>query len=331
MRTLVVTPSTTDPISFYRGAWPLKRLRETYGLDFEFSDAINWSSLTNVENLFLHRPFTAQHASVAEIAKNWQCPMWGDYDDWLIDLAIDNPAKTMFDNNVDNVKSCIKALDLCFTTTEHLKGLIERNGGKNVVVVPNAYDHNLFPYAKQKKERLKICLWRGSSTHNHDISSVLPALEKLFEIFPDWSFVFAAHNPSWMFRKKDHPNVHFVGAKNMLEYMHMVWDMAPGIVYHPLTDTDFNRSKSMCSWIEATHAGAAFVAPDFEEFQRPGITNYKAEDMQSFFEKMHSLLANPQMLDDNFNSSADYIASNLTLDKVNEIRWSELKKLHQTK
>lgn len=330
MKTLVVSPSSTDPISFYRSAWPLKRMRDKYDFDFTFSDSINWSSLTNIDNLFLHRPFIKEHEDVAQIAENWKVPMWGDYDDWLLDLAIDNPAKTRFDNCAEHIKKCIKKLDLCFVTTEHLKKLTIEAGGKNIIVVPNAYDDKLFSYAQKKKDKLKICVWRGSSTHNLDLYSVLPALERLFETHKDWHFVFVAHDPSWLF-KKQHDNVHKVAPKNILEYMHMMWEMAPSVVYHPLTNTDFNRAKSMCSWLEATHAGAAFVAPDFEEFQRPGITNYVPENGEDFFNKMHTLLSNHQSIEDNFQSSAKYIAENLTLETVNEIRWNALKTLPRTK
>lgn len=323
MKSLVVTPSTTDPISFYRGAHPLRRLRQSYDYDFEFTDAVNWSTISNVDNVFLHRGFIPQHAEVAQICKNWGMPIWGDYDDWLLGLTIDNPAYSRFDGNRDAIKKCMAALDLCFATTEHLAQLLRNEGVKNVVVAPNAYDHRLFEYARRQKERLKICLWRGSSTHNHDLLSVLPGLEDIFKKHSDWHFIFAGHNPSWLFKEK-HANVHYVEPKSTLDYMQMIWDIAPSVVYHPLTATDFNRAKSMCSWLEATHAGAAFLAPAFDEFVRPGITNYEAENSQSFFEKMDALLSDPNQIKDNVQASMGEIAQNFTLEKVNEIRWKAL-------
>lgn len=301
-------------------------MREAYDFDFTFTDSVNWASMANVDNVFLHRAFVAQHAEVAQICKNWQMPLWGDYDDWLLGLTVDNPAYARFENNREHIKKSMMALDLCFTTTEHLKMLLQKEGVKNVVVAPNAYDAKMFPYAKKKKERLKICLWRGSATHNHDLLSILPGLEEIFKKHKSWQFIFAAHNPSWMF-KSQHENVHYVEPKSMLDYMRMIYDIAPSVMYHPLTDTDFNRAKSMCSWLEATHAGAAFLAPSFEEFMLPGITNYKAEDSESFFKNMDMLLTNTNLIPENYALSAQHIAEHLTLEKVNEIRWSALKAL----
>jgi glycosyltransferase involved in cell wall biosynthesis len=327
MKTALISPRPTDAISFYRAAGPFRRMREQFSdFDYDIIDTINWALLTRYDNVFLHRGYTAEHVKVAEIAKKWGVPLIGDYDDYLLNLEHDNPAKGVFDNAVKDTLECTRALDLTFVTTEYLKGLLEQAGAKNVVVAPNAYDAKLFPYAAKKKDKLKICLWRGSNTHNKDVMSVLPGLERLFKTFPDWQFVFVASNPSWMFRHT-HSNVHFVGSKDILEYMHMMYEMAPSVVYHPLFDSDFNRAKSMCSWLEATHAGAAFVGPEFEEFTRPGITNYKPNDPESFFESMKSLLSNPIKIEGNYRESAEYIARELTLERVNEIRMSAIKRL----
>ena len=327
MKTALISPRPTDAISFYRAAGPLRRLRQSHPeFDYTQIDTINWSILAQFDKIFLHRGYTPEHAQVAMIAKKWGIPLIGDYDDYLFDLDSDNPAKQIFDNAASDVLKCTLAADLTFVTTEHLKKLLKKQGAKNIVVAPNAYDSRLFPYAKKKKEKLKICLWRGSNTHNKDLLSVLPGLERLFKTFPDWQFVFVASNPSWMFRHS-HNNVHHVNSRDIMEYMHMIWEMAPSVMYHPLFESDFNKAKSMCSWLEATHAGAAFVAPNFDEFTRPGITNYKANDPESFFESMKALLSDPKTIDDNAKLSASHIEKHLSLDVVNEIRWNAFKSL----
>jgi glycosyltransferase involved in cell wall biosynthesis len=323
MKSLVVTPRPTDALSFYRCVGPLRRLKEQYPFSFSVQAQINWSVLAEYDNLFLHRPYQTEHAQIADIAKKWGYKIWCDFDDWLLDLEKDNPAKKVFDESKEHVLRCKRSADLIFTATNHLKTLCESVGAKRVVHVPNAYDNELFPYAQTKKERLKICMWRGSNSHNLDIKSILPGLEKTIKTFPDWQFVFLGYDPSWMFLNQ-YNNVHYVAGKHPLEYMHMIWDMAPSVVYHPLHDSDFNRSKSMCSWLEATHAGAAFVGPDFEEFNQPGITNYKPGNSDSFFESMKLMLQSPVRIQENFNRSSEFISSKLLLKQVNEIRWKAL-------
>lgn len=323
MKSLVITPRPTDALSFYRCVGPLRRLRETHNFNFSVQSQINWAVLAEYDNLFLHRPFQAEHSQIADIAKKWGIKYWCDFDDWLLGLEKDNPARQVFDDSKKHVIDCVKHADLIFAATNHLKNLYQGIGGKRVIHIPNAYDDELFPYAKTKKERLKICLWRGSNSHNQDIKSVLPGLEKTIKTFPDWQFVFLGYDPSWMFTQS-FQNVHYVAGKQPLEYMHMIWDMAPSVMYHPLHDSDFNRAKSMCSWLEATHAGAAFVGPDFEEYKRPGLLNYKPNSPESFFETMRLLLGSPNRITKNFKESFDHINQSFLLKHANKLRWEAL-------
>lgn len=330
MKSLVVSPRPTDALSFYRCIGPLRRLRETHPFDFTQNSSLNWAVMAEYDNTFLHRPYTPEHVKIMDIAKNYGIKIWGDYDDWLLDLEYDNPAKGVFDSAKKDILHCKKNFDLLFVTTQRLKELCEGVGATNVVVAPNAYDHRLFPYARQKKaERTKICLWRGSNTHNQDLKSIMPALEKVIQENTDWQFVFVAYNPSWMMSQK-YSNVHYIGPKETLEYMRMIWEIAPLIMYHPLHDNDFNRSKSMCSWLEASHAGAAFVGPDFEEYSRPGIVKYQPGNSDSFYDAMSGLIKSKDAMINSIQDSAKYIHENLTLDHVNKIRWKALSQL-QTK
>ena len=83
----------------------------------------------------------------------------------------------------------------------------------------------------------------------------------------------------------------------------------------PLIEDGMNRCKSNIAWIEATAAGAVTIAPDWVEWQKPGVLNYNGLD------EFKSMLMRP--LDDapeRWAASRDYIMENLTLNKVNEQR-----------
>lgn len=76
----------------------------------------------------------------------------------------------------------------------------------------------------------------------------------------------------------------------------------------------------MCSWIEASHAGAAFVGPDFVEYRRDGITNYEAENSESFFKAIDGLITEPINIIENAKKGQALITTELSLREVNKER-----------
>jgi hypothetical protein len=97
----------------------------------------------------------------------------------------------------------------------------------------------------------------------------------------------------------------------------------------PLRDNAFNRCRSNLAWIEATCAGAVVIAPDWEEWRRPGIMNYT--DAEGFRRTLRGVMEQYAMglvkktdeRQEHFNveMSRAYIEQHLQLDKVNEARW----------
>ncbi len=114
--------------------------------------------------------------------------------------------------------------------------------------------------------------------------------------------------------------MNYIDGMGTLEYFRYMHDVAAAIVVHPLSDCDFNRAKSMACYLEASHAGAAFVGPDFEEFQRPGITAYKPDDGTSFFDAVNNLIEHPNKIIENAAVGRKTITGPLELGVINEIR-----------
>lgn len=252
-----------------------------------------------------------------------------DYDDFLFDLKTDNPAWGTYTKNetvVESLKKIVDIADVFFVTTEDLKKEYEKRGAKRVVVIPNGYDSKLFSYAKDfNTDRRKIVLWRGSTSHVHDCVSVLSGYERLIEENQDWIFVFMNQYP-W-FLSKEHKNVSYIPGMETLDYFEKIYKMAPAIMTHPLSDCVFNRCKSMACFLEANHAGAAFVGPNFQEFARPGVTTYKPDDPNSFYESISSLLNNPNMVSKAIMTAKNHINNSLELGVLNKIREKEFVRL----
>jgi hypothetical protein len=92
-----------------------------------------------------------------------------------------------------------------------------------------------------------------------------------------------------------------------------------------LYERDFNLSKSNISWIESTIAGSVVLAPDWEEWKKPGIVNYASKE--DFKEKLQDLINGKYNLWLNHKTSLDYILNNLSLKKVNKERLKILNSL----
>lgn len=325
MRVLLLTPNKTDPLAFYRASLPFTRMREDNS-DFHFTCTgdFDWSVGIDHDLIYLHRPVEDSHMAICNIADRWNLPIIADFDDWFLDLDHSNPAKQFFDSRKDNFLRIInsKSVRGIMVSTNKLKELILgvlQDKSKPIWVIPNAYDAKGFSYYRNEKnliERNKYVVWRGGNSHTADLLSVKLDFEKLFSDFPDWDFLFIAQYP-WMF-KTTGTNVKFIEPLGIAEFHRALHDLAPAIMTHPLSDSDFNRSKSMCAWIEATHARAAFVGPDFEEFNRNGIINYGKD--KSFYEAIAGLISEPIKIRDAIFESDKTIQTELTLSKINRMR-----------
>lgn len=332
MKIAYVTPDATDALAYYRGSGPLANICKNY-TDFDYThipNDISWASIKKFDAVFIQRACSAEFLKVVELCNKWSIPVIGDYDDWLYELPASNPAALAFKKSQSSFTQIINGLDAIIVANEKLKEmtrslLLDQN--KPIHVVPNAYDVKLFKkyrHAGNVKTKKKIFAWRGGNSHLGDLLSVKEDYRNLFKSYPDWQFIFIAQNP-WILGAKEFSNVQMADPLNIIEYFRAVHDTGISILAHPLEDNEFNRAKSMCSWLEATHARAAFIGPDFEEFHRDGILNYGKN--LSFFEAASRVLNDMQLMNQMYFDSEMYIMKHLTLDIVNKLRVKAFREL----
>jgi hypothetical protein len=323
MKILFVSPNPTDPLSFYRGIGPLSVMRKQFGFDYEVGTNISWAQVRSCDFVFMQRPFNSQHVQVAEMCQKWNVPMICDFDDWLYELMPDNPSFDVYESSKNNLEKVRAIASRTIVTTEYMKNLYSEIG-TDADVIPNAYDTDLLQHG-DIDDRNKIVLWRGGNSHLQDILSVRMGFVELIRRHKDWQFFFLNVKP-W-FLGEEFDNVKHVQGMGLIEYFEFIKKAKPAIMTHPLLDSPFNRAKSMCSWIEAGHAGAAFVGPDFEEFKRPGCINYQPNSSESFFNAINNLINNPHGIIENARMIQKEITGPLSLKNVNEKRWEIFKSI----
>lgn len=342
MKTLLAfAPAYTDATSFYRAFGPLGELKKQYPeINIIRGEEVNWATLSMVDAIYLQRPFNQTHVQIVEMARSNGKKVWIDYDDDLYSVPLGNRAYKLYVNQAtqNNITSLVAKADFISVSTHQLKRKLSEiinkiqdkkipdavTNTEKIVVVPNAYNPNFCKYRKEITSQRKILTWRGSDTHDKDLLVYTAAMKQAFATNLTWTMNLIGQ-PFWYTIEQigsipgiKNENLIVTPALDPAEYWKMIYLSNPSLVFVPLWDCPFNRSKSNIAWIEGAHAGAGCLAPDWEEWRRPGIINYK--DPKDFFEKMTSVLKGEINTMKLYEDAWQYILENLTLEKVNPLR-----------
>ena len=285
----------------------------------------NWHSFTRYDAVFFQRPATAEMIQLMAIAQKMGIPVWVDYDDYVFDIPIDNPAWKYY-GRPEVRELCIKAIktaDIVTVSTEKLKSLYEQIN-PNITVIPNGYEPKLFD-GIPTPARKKRLLWRGTDTHVRDLMEFGPAIVDCVLSNPSWEITFLGYMPWWI-TEKIKTQVAYHAAGSVLDYFRILHEQAPAVVIVPLAQHDFNESKSMIAWLEATLVGAPCLAPHFQEWRRPGARHYTSVEhfKQTLLQMMSDFEYHPETLITDVNDSRAYAKEVLSLDVTNRTRFGLL-------
>lgn len=331
MRVLFDIPSPLDATSFYRGIVPIAELgRKRSDLYFYNDGQWSWASLAPADIVFMQRPFNDTHHDKAIMAKKWGKPLWVDLDDWLLDVPTDNPAHSTYntDNIKQNIVKILEMADILTVSTNHLKKLYSPFH-KDIRVVHNCLYDAKFKLQEKRPKRNKLVMWRGSRTHHKDVMSVTPQLANIAkdEALKEWVFEFVGDNLWFATDIMPHERTFWGAGMDIYEYHKHIKDVAPSVMIVPLFDSDFNKSKSNIAWLEATYAGAMTLAPDFEEWRRPGIVNYK--DPADFEKKLRLIMHGEINVEAQVEQSLKDVNDHYLLSEVNIARQLVLDDLYK--
>lgn len=325
IKILEVNPNTNDAMSFYRGRGPLQHLQKKYRKEIDFHPMgpqvnNNWDFLNIFDAVFIIRPYGDQHVELIKTCVQFGIPVWIDFDDLLIDVPIDNPAHIGYrdDSCKKIIHQIMKMCTVCTFATEHLM----KEMGKNILhksfVVPNAHNTKLLRFPMTYKPYKKV-VWRGSSTHIRDLQQFEGPVR---EVMRDsgWVTEFMGDNPIHI---TDYIEAIYTPYMNKNRYFQYLSEIEGSINIVPLShresELNFNKSKSNIAWLESTYAGMVSLAPDWQEWQKPGIINFK--DHVDFREKLTAMIKGEYDLKALQAQSWQYIQDELSLDKINEIRY----------
>lgn len=331
LRVACMVPDPEDGTSWYRAMGPLNAMvREDSRLElvlprksFEGTGwSLSWDWLSSCDVLFCQRAFLEVHVQCVKMAIALGMPVWCEWDDLLWCVPHSNPKYELFSDEAGirkRVEEMIRLSNVVTTTTAELASRL----GPKARVIPNAM-HGTF----HVERRRQYVAWRGAAGHEEDVCSVLPQLETLARLpqLSKWTWMFCGRTPWQVEKAIPATRLEMVPGALLPFWVPLLGVLAPYILVVPLLDSRFNRCKSNIAWIEGTQAGAVVLAPDWPEWHRPGVVNYK--DAKDFKEQLHLLMEGYDGgMHPRVRESRDYISANLTLPQVNQARWEILNEL----
>jgi hypothetical protein len=331
IRVLTFAPAITDGTSFYRLGGVMPYLEKEYSdihiKDLSHKDKLDWSDFTSYDVAVFQRPFIKSHYNTINMLKLMGIKVIIDYDDDVLNVPMHNPYYQNYEANKENIKDIVKLADHIWLSTNGLKETFKEYSDK-ISIVPNAHNDYIFPTKgknKYNKETNKLA-YRGGTTHEVDVYSHLDDWTEVINDNTDTEFYFLGARFPYL-ESKCGDNYLIIPGAHIIDYFYNFKKLNPNMFIYCLEDTTFNRGKSNISWIEATYAGAAVMAPKFlPEFIKPGISNFEG----SFTELFNKLKGDHKVLKLMNEISWDYIQTNLLLSYVNQQRYNtiaELKKL----
>lgn len=329
MKTLLLNiPNSLDGTSLYRAYGPLGHLgSEIEDVKIMTSETFNWPVFSMVDGIFMQRPYSTNHFQIADMARCNSVPIWTDYDDDLFRVPRSNPThKTYGSQGVQKeIAKIIAMSEVVTVSTQQIKDNISKLND-NIIVIPNALNEKVFKHRPEKPVlRNPMMFWRGSPTHDKDMMYFTGEMAELARKYPKFSWCFMGHPFWWTVEQMPSENLIMAEGVDPIEYFEVILKISPAAVIVPLYDNDFNRTKSNIAWIEATYAGAVCIAPNWPEWQKPGVLVY---DSPSEFKRLCELVITGEIdIESKVKESWAYIQGYLTLKTVNPKRVDLIRKL----
>lgn len=244
---------------------------------FCFAQRPDFSVITPADVCVVQRCCTAQQLEFLRMMPVLGIQVIYDLDDNVWDVPKYNPAHEVLMRNREGFNACIRMVDVVTVSTKtlakvvrkHVKFMVNARTGREIpiVVCENRIEERMF-VAPVKNEKV-IVGWAGSSSHIGDLDVVEEAIISCASEFPDVRFEFRGCEPPEASK-----------LRKLSAFQHRLWTPVPefgarmplwgwSVALAPVTDHEFNASKSCIKMVEAAYCGipclASAVRP-YEEF-----------------------------------------------------------------
>jgi len=276
--------------------------------------------LNNFDGVFLSRPTSEAHLNIIRMAHNLNMRVISDYDDDVLHVPPTNPMHGHYEGDKRHTIKCLALSDEIWVATEAIKNSF-RLYNKNIHIIPNAHNDTVFPvHKKMPFPEKNIVMWRGGGSHIEDIyhPGTTEWIVRMINKYKKWNWYWLGQKFDFIEYRVKHGNFFHNPGGSTVEFYKMMHEMNPMIFMYPLTNNLFNRSKSNCSFLESTYAGAAYFGnKDLPEFNLDCILPLSS---------LPAMLKgdNSVFLKQKHDEAWEYIKENMLLSKINKKRETRL-------
>ena len=328
MKIAIVSKGENNAVWYYRILPWLYLGRQIHDIQTQVVNPANLNAFESViagfDVLIIQRPSCTRDYQAMLLAKQYNVRVLVDYDDLLFQVPSVNIAAQHFnkDEVQEIVLNCYKLADHVTVSTDPLADYMEQAFGKRPQVINNAHNDICMPTFPTKmnvpKNGINTVLWRGSNTHLGDLMKYRDA----FQDFANIDFHFWGAAPDLALGRDYGGCLDVWNYKpwqpGMPDYFKSLKNLKPNFMIVPLEGNPFNLCKSNIGWLEATYAGAACLASDLPEFDKPGvITVEEAKQMKNELECIDDAISDYSQY---YRDSVEEIQKNYLLTKVNAQR-----------
>lgn len=310
----------SDASSFYR-LLPLDYLRsDSFTVTRSSERDIHFSVISGYDVIIFLRPTSEYHMSAIQQCKDQGKIVIGDWDDDVLHLNRENPMYEIYEQDKGSAVKCLKLCDEVWVATEGIRQSFAIYSS-SIHVIPNAHNDTIFPVKKKKPFSYnKMCMWRGGGSHEGDIytKGITESIVNLINNNETWNFYWLGMRFKFIEMRVTKGNFYRNDGGSPIQFYRMMHDFNPCVFIYPLATNVFNKSKSLCSFIEATYSGAAvFGNKSLPEFNKEFIGEFSENILKTSMTELKKM-----------NDKAwKFVQDHLLLSKVNELRLKRLNDL----
>ena len=278
---------------------------------------------------------------LVDISHKHGCKVIYETDDVQDDYPKTHPSYKEYMRKKDKTdKLFYKTLNKCDWVTVSTQFLKDRwkHLNKNITVLPNYVDPELYPnYRKNTTRDIRIG-WVGGISHYGDLELIKKPINYILNKYPQAKFVYmglsrmgsgegiekATHGDDY-FKEIPRNRREPVWGVAFSDYPHTFCSLQLDLAIAPLENTAFNKGKSCLKWLEYSWNGVPGIygLPVYGDYIVHGKTGFIAKTEDAWKVYLSELIENPQLRRHLGTTAQKYVKENYDITK-NISKWRKL-------
>lgn len=219
---------------------------------------------------------------------------------------------------VEALKIAVEKADMVTVTTDILAE-VYRPYNKNVKVLPNCVDMDIWKKLPLQRNGTVNLTWFGGHSHYEDWLILAPVLPKIMEKYKNVNLILmgAKFDATLKDLPKDRIEYHPWVPTPAYPYKAAILD--PTIALIPLQDSEFNRCKSSIKWVEMSAlkvpSVVSQVSPYKEVYNGKNAAFVENNEPQAWIDAISHMIENPQDRESIGNEAYKTVEEDFDIDK----------------